>query len=67
MEDGIIPFREVKQRAQVLQKEFNWDKGVSTRIWGFGPIGDESNILVDLTQGCQYLNEVKEHIYGGFL
>lgn len=66
IEQGDIPFRDPKARIKVLSEKHGWDKNLGNKIWGFGPLGEGANILVDLTQGCQYMNEIQEHMYAGF-
>lgn len=66
IEQGDIPFRDAKARIKILSDKYNWDKGLGNKIWGFGPLGEGANVLVDLTQGCQYMNEIQEHMYVGF-
>lgn len=58
IEQGDIPFRDPKARIKVLSEKYGWDKNLGNKIWGFGPLGEGANILVDLTQGCQYMNEI---------
>lgn len=36
------------------------------KIWCFGPEGTGANILVDVTKGVQYLNEIKDSVVAGF-
>ena len=40
-----------KERANVLAKEFDWDKGDALKIWSFGPDNQGANILCDATKG----------------
>merc|ERR1719386_381984 len=69
----IWPTQDMKKRAKILEKEFEWDKTDTLKIWGFGPAPEESgaaygaNILVDQTKGVQYLNEIKESVNAGLL
>merc|ERR1712093_532818 len=61
------------KRSKVLEKEFNWDKTDTLKIWGFGPAAESAegvvgaNVLVDQTKGIQYLNEIKESVNSGLL
>ena len=36
------------------------------KIWCFGPDGSGPNIIVDVTKGVQYLNEIKDSVVAGF-
>ena len=35
-------------------------------MWCFGPEAAGPNILVDVTKGVQYLNEIKDSVVAGF-
>jgi len=49
-----------------LTKDFDWDKTDALKIWCFGPETSGPNVLVDVTKGVQYLNEIKDSVVGGF-
>jgi len=52
---------EPKVRARMLADEFKWDITDARKVWSFGLLPDGlSNVLVDVTKGVQYLNEVKD-------
>lgn len=57
---------ESKSRAKVLYEKFDYDAAETRKIWCFGPEGTGPNILVDVTKGIQYLNEIKDSIVAGF-
>lgn len=58
---------DVNIRSKSLVNDFGWDPNDSKKIWGFGPDGDEeTNAVVDVSKGVQYLNEIKDHVIGGF-
>ena len=52
IEQGDIPMRDQKQRIKVLTEKYGFDKALGSKIWGFGPLGEGPNIMIDLTQGC---------------
>src|SRR5437899_656344 len=53
--------------SKVLVNEYQWDVNDAKKIWNFGPEGnEETNMLVDVTKGAQYLHEIKEHVNSGF-
>lgn len=60
------PRDEVKDRANVLAEKFGWDKNHASKIWCFGPDTTGPNLLVDVTTGVQYLNEIKDHCNSAF-
>jgi len=66
IENGEINFRDPKERLKTLSEKFDWDKNEATKIWSFGPDGEGPNVIVDMTSGCQFMNEIKEHMVSGF-
>uniref|UniRef100_A0A8B9JYT8 Eukaryotic translation elongation factor 2, like 2 n=1 Tax=Astyanax mexicanus TaxID=7994 RepID=A0A8B9JYT8_ASTMX len=58
--------QELKQRARYLAEKYEWEVAESRKIWCFGPDGNGPNILVDVTKGVQYLNEIKDSVVAGF-
>ena len=61
IEDGTVNSRDdFKLRARVLADEFGWDVTDARKIWAFGPDTTGPNLLVDVTKGVQYLNEIKD-------
>lgn len=65
IENQEIPFRDAKEKIKTLEK-FGFDKSEVPKIWGFGPDGEGPNIICDATSGCQFMNEIKEHMVSGF-
>jgi elongation factor 2 len=67
IEEGEIePRQEAKVRAKILAERFEWDLTDARRIWAFGPEGTGCNLLVDVSKGVQYLNEIKDSVVAGF-
>jgi len=67
IEDGkVTPKDEPKARSKILSEEFEWDKTDSMKIWTFGPDQAGPNVVVDVTKGVQYLNEIKDSIVAAF-
>ena len=67
MENGKLgPKAELKERAKRLREEYGWDENQARKIWCWGPDTTGPNVVVDDTQGVQYLNEIKEHVNSGF-
>jgi len=60
------PKDDPKARAKKLHEEFEWDKEDAQRIWSFGPDNAGPNILVDLTKGVQFMNEIKDSCESAF-
>jgi len=57
----INPEAEMKARARTLADNFKWDVTEARKIWSFGlPPDGLANVLVDMTKGVAYLNEVKD-------
>jgi len=66
VENGDIPMRDNKARIKYLAENFDWDKNEANKIWAFGPYTEGPNVIVDSTSGCQFMNEIKEHMITGF-
>ncbi len=67
IEDGEIDAsQDVKTRGKRLVEEFGWEKDDTTKIWCFGPENTGPNVVVDITKGVQYMNEIKESIVSSF-
>lgn len=67
IEKGEIgPNDDIKGRAKRLAEEFGWEKDDAMRIWCFGPDNEGANILVDITKGVQYMNEIKDSLSSAF-
>jgi elongation factor 2 len=64
--DEISPTQDPKIRAKRLVEEFDWEKDDSTKIWCFGPENSGPNVVVDITKGVQYMNEIKESMVSSF-
>lgn len=50
----------------MLADEFGWDVTDARKIWCFGPDTTGPNLLVDVTKGVQYLNEIKDSCIAAF-
>lgn len=57
---------DVKKRAKMLTEEFEWDATDARKIWCFGPENEGPNVVVDISKGVQYLNEIKDSVVAGF-
>merc|ERR550514_1928859 len=55
-----------KLRARFLADEHDWDIGDARKIWAFGPETTGPNLIVDVSKGVQYMNEIKDSVVGGF-
>lgn len=60
------PKDDFKARARYLAEKYEWDATEARKIWCFGPEGTGPNLLVDVTKGVQYLNEIKDSVIAGF-
>lgn len=61
IEAGTVSSRDdYKARARILADDFGWDVTDARKIWCFGPDTTGPNLLVDVTKGVQYLNEIKD-------
>ncbi|GIQ79913.1 hypothetical protein KIPB_000620 [Kipferlia bialata] len=67
LETGALgPSTDKKEMARELVNKYEWDSDDAKKIWGFGPHGRISNLLVDSSKGVQYLHEIKDHVHSGF-
>lgn len=67
IEKGDVTARqELKARARYLADKYEWEATDCKKIWCFGPDGTGPNLLVDVTKGVQYLNEIKDSVVAGF-
>ncbi|KAH9835901.1 eukaryotic translation elongation factor 2 [Rhodofomes roseus] len=67
IEAGKINARDdYKIRARILADEYGWDVTDARKIWCFGPETTGPNVLVDVTKGVQYLNEIKDSCVAAF-
>ncbi|PKY13222.1 P-loop containing nucleoside triphosphate hydrolase protein [Rhizophagus irregularis] len=57
---------DVKLRARALADNYGWDVTDARKIWCFGPDNVGPNLLVDVTKGVQYLNEIKDSCISAF-
>jgi len=57
---------EPKNRGKILADKFGYDVNEARKIWCFGPDGTGPNIMVDVTKGVQYLNEIKDSCVAAF-
>jgi elongation factor 2 len=62
----VTPRQDLKERARYLAEKYEYDATESRKIWCFGPEGNGPNIVVDVTKGVQYLNEIKDSVVAGF-
>lgn len=61
IEAGTVGSRDdFKARARILADEYGWDVTDARKIWCFGPDTTGPNLMVDVTKGVQYLNEIKD-------
>jgi elongation factor 2 len=65
-EGEINPRDDEKKLARALADDYGWDVSEARKIWTFGPEGNGPNILVDVSKGVQYLNEIKDSVTSAF-
>jgi len=67
IEKGEIgPNDDIKLRGKRLVEEFQWEKEDVQRLWTFGPENQGPNMLVDLTKGVQFMNEIRDSCQSAF-
>lgn len=55
-----------KIRARTLADKYGWDVTEARKIWCFGPETAGPNVVVDVTKGVQYLNEIEDSCVAAF-
>merc|ERR1712072_425789 len=67
IEDGKAgPKADPKERTKLMKEKYDWDDNDARKIWAWGPETEGANLVVDKTQGVQYLLEIKEHVNSAF-
>merc|ERR1719499_1945624 len=67
IDDGeVAPRQDFKIRGRYLADKYEYDITEARKIWCFGPDTNGPNLLMDVTKGVQYLNEIKESVVAGF-
>lgn len=62
----VNPQQDSKVLARYLADKYDWDVSEAKKVWFFGPDGKGPNMLVDVSKGVQYLNEIKDSMGAGF-
>merc|ERR1712137_1039662 len=62
----ITPNQDLKARARILGEKYGYEVTEARKIWCFGPEQNGPNMVVDVTKGVQYLNEIKDSVVAGF-
>jgi len=62
----INPRQDPKERGRILADKYEWDVTEARKIWCFGPDGTGANLVMDVSKGVQYLNEIKDSVVAGF-
>jgi elongation factor 2 len=62
----VGPRDDPKERARYLADTYNWDVTDARKIWAFGPDTTGANLVVDVTKGVQYMNEIKDSVVAAF-
>merc|ERR1712157_22830 len=65
-EKKITPRDEPKARGRYLSEKYEWDVNDCRKIWCFGPDQNGANMVIDVTKGVQFLNEIKDSVKAGF-
>merc|ERR1719254_111399 len=60
------PKAEIKERVKLMKEKHEWNDDSARKIWCWGPETEGANVVVDQTQGVQFLLEIKEHVNSAF-
>jgi len=67
IEEGEVnPRDDPKKRAKILSEKYDIDQTDARKIWAFGPETNGPNIVLDVSKGVQYLNEIKDSVIAAF-
>jgi len=67
IEEGEVnPRDDPKKRAKILSEKYGIDQTDARKIWAFGPETNGPNIVLDVSKGVQYLNEIKDSVIAAF-
>jgi len=67
IDDGTISAKDdPKNRGKILTDKYGWEVNDARKIWCFGPDTTGPNILLDVTKGVAYLNEIKDSCVAAF-
>jgi len=62
----IGPRDDPKVRGRTMADKYGWDVTEARKVWCFGPDTTGPNLVVDVTKGVQYLNEIKDSCVAAF-
>ncbi|KAL5967210.1 Eukaryotic translation elongation factor 2 [Taenia solium] len=65
-ENVVSAKQDPKIRGRILTENHGWDATDARKIWCFGPDRTGPNIVVDVTKGVQYLNDIKDSVVAAF-
>ncbi|PIK55500.1 hypothetical protein BSL78_07581 [Apostichopus japonicus] len=65
-EGEVKPRQDIKTRARYLAEKYDYEVTEARKIWAFGPEGTGPNLLMDVSKGVQYLNEIKDSVIAGY-
>jgi len=66
IDEGTVESRQdFKLRGRHLADTYDWDVGEARKIWCFAPEGTGPNMVMDVSKGVQYLNEIKDSVIAG--
>lgn len=66
VDEKILHSDDPKLRARKLADEYEWDVAEARKIWCFGPDIKGPNVMVDVTKGVQFVNEIKDSCVAAF-
>ncbi|KAM7539866.1 hypothetical protein Aperf_G00000036881 [Anoplocephala perfoliata] len=65
-ENVVSAKQDAKERGRILTEKYQWDANDARKIWCFGPDRTGPNVVVDVTKGVQYLNDIKDSVVAAF-
>ena len=67
VEDGLItPDMDKHTMSKLMVESYGFEKKEVASLWAFGPNTDSPNLLMEATEGCSYLKEIKDSYVRAF-
>lgn len=63
---AVKPTMEKKDLTNLLVNTYRMEKNDVAKIWAFGPNDEGPNMLIDMTEACTYMKEIKDSCVTAF-
>ena len=62
----IRPDMDRVELSKIMVDQYGFDKKEVASLWSFGPNADTVNLFTDMTEGCNYIKEIKDSCINSF-